>query len=78
MSNGELSGFIGRWLPQIEAEMNSVLGHNDDLVPSFHPVPMELREALSVPNGFIYLDLSIQSRTTVLSEELYLDRHLLP
>ena len=32
MSNGELSGFIGRWLPQIEAEINNVLGHNDVLV----------------------------------------------
>lgn len=32
MSNGELSAFIGRWLPQIEAEMNSVIGSGDDTV----------------------------------------------
>ena len=30
MSNGELSAFIGRWLPQIEAEMNNVIGRSDD------------------------------------------------
>ena len=30
MSNGELSAFIGRWLPQIEAEMNNVIGSSDD------------------------------------------------
>jgi geranylgeranyl diphosphate synthase type I len=32
MSNGELSAFIGRWLPQIEAEMNSVIGSHEDRV----------------------------------------------
>lgn len=32
MSNGELSSFIGRWLPQIEAEMNSVIGTRDEPV----------------------------------------------
>jgi geranylgeranyl diphosphate synthase type I len=32
MSNGELSAFIGRWLPQIEAEMNSVIGSRDETV----------------------------------------------
>src|SRR3954470_3273198 len=32
MSNGELSSFIGLWLPQIEAEMNSVIGSRDDKV----------------------------------------------
>jgi len=32
MSNGELSSFIGRWLPQIEAEMNSVIGSRDETV----------------------------------------------
>ena len=32
MSNGELSGFIGRWLPQIESEMRAVLVGNDEAV----------------------------------------------
>jgi geranylgeranyl diphosphate synthase type I len=36
MSNGELSAFIGRWLPQIEAEMNSVIGSNDNTVAAHY------------------------------------------
>jgi geranylgeranyl diphosphate synthase, type I len=32
MSNGELSSFIGNWLPQIEDEMRSVLGSGDQMV----------------------------------------------
>jgi geranylgeranyl diphosphate synthase, type I len=36
MSNGELSAFIGLWLPQIEAEMNSVIGSNDDTVAAHY------------------------------------------
>ncbi|MCC6453971.1 MAG: polyprenyl synthetase family protein [Caldilineaceae bacterium] len=36
MSNGELSGFIGRWLPQIEAEMNNVIGSRDNSVAAHY------------------------------------------
>jgi hypothetical protein len=36
MSNGELSAFIGRWLPQIEAEMNNVIGSRDDTVAAHY------------------------------------------
>lgn len=36
MSNGELSGFIGRWLPQIEAEMNNVIGRRDEPVAAHY------------------------------------------
>ncbi len=36
MSNGELSSFIGRWLPQIEAEMNSVIGNSDNSVAAHY------------------------------------------
>ena len=36
MSNGELSSFIGRWLPQIEAEMNSVVGSSDEPVAAHY------------------------------------------
>jgi geranylgeranyl diphosphate synthase type I len=36
MSNGELSGFIGRWLPQIEAEMNNVIGSRDDALAAHY------------------------------------------
>lgn len=32
MSNGELSGFIGAWLPQIENEMRAVLNGGDEVV----------------------------------------------
>jgi geranylgeranyl diphosphate synthase type I len=32
MSNGELSGFIGSWLPQIEAEMHAILHRGDEAV----------------------------------------------
>ena len=36
MSNGELSSFIGRWLPQIEAEMSSVIGRRDEPVAAHY------------------------------------------
>jgi geranylgeranyl diphosphate synthase type I len=36
MSNGELSAFIGRWLPQIEGEMNSVIGSSDESVAAHY------------------------------------------
>jgi geranylgeranyl diphosphate synthase type I len=36
MSNGELSAFIGRWLPQIEEEMNHVIGSRDDAVAAHY------------------------------------------
>ena len=36
MSNGELSAFIGRWLPQIEAEMNTVIGSGDNKVAAHY------------------------------------------
>jgi geranylgeranyl diphosphate synthase type I len=36
MSNGELSAFIGRWLPQIEAEMNTVIGSRDEAVAAHY------------------------------------------
>jgi geranylgeranyl diphosphate synthase type I len=36
MSNGELSSFMGRWLPQIEAEMKSILGSNDEIVDPYY------------------------------------------
>lgn len=36
MSNGELSAFIGRWLPQIEAEMNDVIGSGDNTVAAHY------------------------------------------
>ncbi len=36
MSNGELSSFIGSWLPQIEAEMHAVLGRDDDTVAAHY------------------------------------------
>jgi geranylgeranyl diphosphate synthase, type I len=36
MSNGELSGFIGRWLPQIEAEMNNVIGSRDNTLAAHY------------------------------------------
>ena len=32
MSNGELSAFIGSWLPRIEEEMNNVIDSHDDTV----------------------------------------------
>lgn len=36
MSNGELSSFMGRWLPQIEAEMKSILGSSDEIVTPYY------------------------------------------
>jgi geranylgeranyl diphosphate synthase type I len=36
MSNGELSAFIGQWLPQIEAEMNHVIGSSDKPVAAHY------------------------------------------
>jgi geranylgeranyl diphosphate synthase type I len=36
MSNGELSGFIGAWLPQIEAEMRAVLVGGDEPVDAHY------------------------------------------
>jgi geranylgeranyl diphosphate synthase, type I len=46
MSNGELSGFIGRWLPQIEAEIETILGHSDNLVaPHYGMMRYHLRWA---------------------------------
>ena len=36
MSNGELSGFIGTWLPQIEAEMDAVIGSSDEHVAAHY------------------------------------------
>jgi geranylgeranyl diphosphate synthase type I len=36
MSNGELSGFIGVWLPKIEAEMHAVLDNHDETVAAHY------------------------------------------
>ncbi|RIK46496.1 MAG: polyprenyl synthetase [Chloroflexi bacterium] len=36
MSNGELSGFIGVWLPRVEAEMRAVLAVGDDPVAAHY------------------------------------------
>src|SRR5688500_9721549 len=36
MSNGELSAFIGRWLPHIENEMNLIIGSRDETVAAHY------------------------------------------